>query len=629
MDKRIKTYGLLALLLLFFLAATDTGMCQNENVRLQRQPQKQVPAKEKLARTYYQNKEYGKAAELFAQLYEASPSRQYYVYYFNCLIYLRDYKTAQKLIKKQKKHTPGFRYDIDQAYVYDLQGESKKARSIITKLVNHASDKPGQIRQLAAVLQGRGYYDEALQVYRKAQQLGSGYDYYLEMANVYQARGDYDKMIDAYLMHVRNTPEDIQRVKNRLQSLTRLDVNGSMSELLRSKLLERAQAEPENLVYAEMLLWYSYQIKDFDMAYRQARALDMRFGDRDEELLSLAEIALSNNNFDVAKEAYDYVRKKKFDTPYYLESYAGYYHARVKKAETESDTDSKTYKELKKEGQKALEELGLNSETVPVAEDLSRVLAYRLGDYDEALALLETASNIEPMDQFDKANIKLLYADLLMLQNKVWDASLLYSQIESEMKHEPIGHEAKLRNARLFYYKGEFAWAQTRLDVLKSATSKLIANDAMELSLFINDIFEEDTMGFTLRMFGTADLLFSQLQYDSALVWLNKIEQFPSGPNSAEYVLYKKADVFYAKKAYATADSLYRQLYTFFPESIKADNAVFRQAELNRLYLGNKEKAMELYLLLMTGYPESMYSGESRIRYRELRSNKAQPPAEL
>ncbi len=614
--------GVALLLLLFLFAAPESAVSQD--IRLSRQPQKQVLPKEKLARDYYRNKEYDKAGELFAQLYEENPTRQYYVYYFNCLIYLRDYKTVEKLIRKQKKRTPGFRYDIDQAYVYDLQGESKKARNIIGKLVDRAPDDPGRIRQLAAVLQSRGYYDEALEVYRKAQQLGAGYDYYLEIANVYQARGDFGKMIDAYLMHVQNAPEDVQRVKNRLQSLTRLDVDGSMQELLRTKLLERAQAEPGNLIYAEMLLWYSYQIKDFDMAYRQARALDMRFGDRDEELLSLAEIALSNDDFDVAEKAYDYVRKKKFDTPYYLESYTGYYRTRVMQAEADPATGDKTYKELKKEGLKALEELGLNSETVAIAENLSRVMAYHLGDFDEALELLERAGKVTPVDQFTRANIKLLHADLLLMQDKVWDASLLYSQIESEMKHEPIGHEAKLRNARLFYYKGEYAWAQTRLDVLKSATSKLIANDAMELSLFIGHIFEEDTMGFTLRMFGTADLLASQRQYDSALVWLDKIEKFPSGPNSSEYVLYKKAELYLAKKDYATADSLYRQLYTYFPESIKADNAVYARAELNRLYLRNTATAMELYLLLMTDYPDSMYSGEARLKYRALREEEEQ-----
>ena len=547
---------------------------------MDRRQLKEPPAKEQLAREYYKNKDYEKASELFGQLYEESPSSQYYIYYFNCLLYLKDYKTAEKLVKKQRKLSSGVRYDVDQAYVFDLQGESRKAQNIIYKLIEEAPDDPNQIRQLAIQLQAKGYYNQALQVYTEAQKAGNSNNYFLEMANVYQYSGEYEKMFDAYLMHLNYHPAEMQTVKNRLQSLTRIDVDDNMSEILKSKLLERAQADPDNMVFAEMLMWYSLQMKDFDMAFRQARAMDMRFGDLDEELLALAEIALANNEYQVAEKSYDYVRKKKFDTPYYLDSYNGYYNTLVLKANRNPETDFKTYKELKKTGYKAIEELGLNTHTIQIAENLGRVMAYHLNEYEEALDLLETATAIEPINAYDKANIKLLYADILMIQNHVWDASLLYSQIESEMKHEPIGHEAKLRNAELFYYKGEYVWAQTRLDVLKSATSKLIANDAMELSLFIGNIYEEDTMGFTLRMFGTSDLLFSQMQYDSALVWLNKIEEFPSGPNSAEYVMYKKAKIYKAKKAYTIADSLYTQLYTHYPESIKADNAIFQSAEI-------------------------------------------------
>lgn len=619
MRSLIMTYLLWVLLPVLMFSFGQVSIAQNPQVQLNRQQKKKPPAKEELAREYYRNKDYAEAAELFSQLYDESPSNQYYIYYFNCLLYLKDYKTAEKLVKKQRKESSQVRYEIDQAYVYDLQGESRKAQNIIQKLINNVPDDPNQIRQLAIQLQSKGYYNQAIQVYTTAQNMGSGYNFFLEMANVYQYSGEYDKMFDAYLTHIGNNPTELQNVKNRLQNITRIDVDNNLSETLRIKLLERAQAEPDKLVYSEMLMWYSLQVKDFDMAFRQARAMDMRFGDHDEDLLNLAEIALANKNFEVAEKSYHYIREKKFDTPYYLESYIGYYDVLVQKATADPFTEIKEYRNLKRTGLKALEELGLNSLTALIAENLSKVMAFYLGEYQEALGLLESATAIEPMNPIQKANLKLLQADVLMIQNHVWDASLLYSQIESEMKHEPIGHEAKLRNARLFYYKGEYAWAQTRLDVLKSATSKLIANDAMELSLFIGNIYDEDTMGFTLRMFGTADLLFSQHQYDSALIWLDKIEKFPSGPNSAEYVLFKKAEIFRAKKDYQLADSLFTQLYTRFPESIKADNAIFESAELNRLYLNKPEKAMELYLMLMTDHPDSMYSGESRVKYRALR----------
>ena len=58
-----------------------------------------------------------------------------------------------------------------------------------------------------------------------------------------------------------------------------------------------------------------------------------------------------------------------------------------------------------------------------------------------------------------------------------------------------------------------------QLDILKAATSKLIANDAMELSLLISDNIEEDSLTTPLQMYARADLLeFRNLDNDALAV---------------------------------------------------------------------------------------------------------------
>ena len=66
------------------------------------------------------------------------------------------------------------------------------------------------------------------------------------------------------------------------------------------------------------------------------------------------------------------------------------------------------------------------------------------------------------------------------------------------------------------------------------------------------------------------------------------------------------------------ADSVYNMLVTYYPESIKADNALFERAEIQRVRLSNNEEARKLYMILMTDYPESIYSGKARKQYRML-----------
>lgn len=247
--------------------------------------------------------------------------------------------------------------------------------------------------------------------------------------------------------------------------------------------------------------------------------------------------------------------------------------------------------------------------------------------------MLEKALEVGNLDNREKSGLKLELADILLFKDKVWDATLLYSQIEADMKNEPIGHEAKFRNAKVFYYVGEFIWAQAKLDILKSATSKLIANDAMELSLFIKDAFDEDTLGLTLRKFGTADLLVYQEKYDSAMRWLEKIGDDSPGVNTYQYLVFKKAKLTEMQQDYAMADSLYNYLAVSFPESFKADNALFRRAEILRLQLDRMDLAQELYLKLMRDYPDSIFAGEARKMYRSTRKDQNPeleiPPAEV
>ena len=592
----------------------------NAQSHKQQTKQNRNASTEKLAMSYYRSGQYEKSAELFGQLYKEKQSYYYYNYYFNSLVKLKNYKNAEKLAKGQKRKTGSYRNDIDLAYVYNLMGLKKKTIRILDKLTKDVPANRNQVVQLASALNSRGFYGDALKVYKKANAEGN-YDFNLELANSYQLVGNYEMMFEVYLNHLENKPEDMQMVKNRIQSLMRFDVNKSLDKTLKKKLLLKTREYPDNTVFAEMLLWHSMQSKDFEMAYIQAAALDRRTGNAEGVLLEVAEISLANDDYDVAAKSYKFLMDNHKNGPFYNESYNGYYNALVSKELNNSKADKKTWKSLRKIGEKALDEIGVSAESASISRLLGYIVAFKQFDYDHAKTILESALAAPNIDTKERNNLKLELADILVLQNFVWEASLLYSQIEGDMKHESIGHEAKFRNAKLFYYVGEFEWSLTRLDILKSATSKLIANDAMELSMFISTMLEEDTLGFTLGKFAMADLYTYRQQYDSAIIFLDYIADFPTGPVSLEYQAYHKAEVFKQSKKYAVADSLYEEMWVNYPESVKADNAIFKQAELNRLKLGNEEKAMELYLKLMKEHPDSIYSGEARLRYREMRED--------
>lgn len=615
----MKKYVSLIILLAFFVAKPINAQ-QLKHVQLQqhRTQQSKNAATEKLAISYYRSGDYEKSAELFGQLYDENPTRYYYQYFFNSLVKLKEYDVAEKLVKKQKRRAGNYRNDIDLAYLYNVSGQKKKAIKTLDKIIKKVPDNRNQVSQLASALRSRGFYGDAIKVMEESSEK-NGYDFELEIAGAYQMLGNYPMMFESYLNHLEKRPQDVQLVKSRMQMMLRFDVDESMNRTLKQKLLLKTRENPDNLVYADLLLWHSMQSKDFEMAFMQAAALDRRTGNSEGILLEVAEISLANKDFETAAKSYKFLMDNHKDGPFYSESYCGYYDALVSKEIENSEANSKTWKKLQKTGEKALKELGVNASSASISRQLGYIIAFKEFEYDQAKNILETALAVPNIGMEEKSKIKLELADILVLQNHVWDASLLYSQIEADMKYESIGHEAKFRNARLFYYEGEYQWSLTRLDILKSATSKLIANNAMELSMFISTMLEEDTLGFTLDKFARADLFTYRQQYDSAIVFLDRIADFPSGPVSLEYQAYRKARVVEQSGDYINADSLYQQMWTNFPGSVKADNAIFHQAELNRLKLGDKQKAMELYFKIMKEHPDSIYAGEARLRYREMR----------
>ena len=630
MSLRLKYIIILLLGLSGILFPAPAAMAQNKKiinpaVKLPPKPAKtpkQQPSKENLAQSYYYGGEYEKAAALFKELYKKNPQYSYYRFYFNSLIKTKNYSSAEKLCKKQIRISPdNYRFKIDLAYVYSLNDNKKKADKILNKIIANLPDNRNKINNIASALQSAGFYKQAVYVYNLAKEKGLGnHNYNMELARAYRYAGDYDKMFDAYIKHLEDHPKDISTIENRIQNIMVMDVDNNLSELFRKKILVKAQHDPSNPVFAELLMWYSLQIKDFDLALRQAVSIDKRFKDQEEKLLDLADIAYANGKYDIAAKACEQLLKKKKENPYFAETYEKYFEARLKLAEESTvKTGEKEWQELEKIGETAIRETGLSNST-KIVVNLANIKAFKLNKTEEALKLLDKGLSHANHTK-DKALLKMEKADILAFTGNFWEASLLYAQVENTMKNEPLGHEAKYRNARLFYYKGEFQWAKTRLDVLKGSTSKFIANDALELSLFIKEMLEVDTLGLTLRMFAAADQYAYQQKYDSSLIFLDKIEETSALPFFRENVLYKKASVYEKEKRYYEADSLYTTLFNQYPESIKADNALFRSAQINRLYLNNPEKARQRFLKLMKEYPESIFSTDARKFFRKLDTN--------
>ena len=580
-------------------------------------PQRQID--EKLAYEFYSKKDYEKARDIYKNLYDTYDQVGYFNQYADCLILTGDYDTAEKAYKSfLKKNPQNWKSHVDLAYVYLQQGDNSKAVKYLNKMLKDVPDTRSAINEVANLLRIRNFNDAAISLYdRGAKNPNVNYSFNLEKAYAYNSMLDFENATECYLQYLKEKPDQYEMVKSRLRVMMMYDLNGNVSDVVRMALLRKTQEEPENEQFSSLLMWYSLQEQDYELALMQLKALDKRgHGNYENDILNVAQIAGDNRQYDIAIEAYDYILKKSGEGVYYAQAIVGFIKNSYEKAKAEGNRDKRYFESLSNQIDEAFDKIGYTSDMVPLVLVQADIIAFELGKYDDAKTLLNNVLELG-FSQKTNAQLKMKLADIYLLTDEVWEATLLYSQVEKSMKNEPIAHEARYKNAQLRYFIGEFGWANAALDILKAATSKLVANDAMTLSLTISDNLEYDTIG--LKRLAKADYYIYQRKYDLANVVLDSVAAYNPNEVSLPNVFYRKAKIAINKGDYGLADSLFKLVYDGYADSYMADEALVEDAQLLENKMNRKEEAMECYSRLFDYYTASVYVAQARKSYRRLR----------
>ena len=600
-------------LTVFFICVLFLQNIDAQNVSNQRQ------LDEKLARDFYFKKDYEKARDIYKNLYDNYGQTQYFNQYADCLILTGNYEGAEKAYKSfLKKNPKNWKSHVDLAYVYSQQGDNPKAVKYLNKVVKDVPDTKNAINEVANLLRSRNFNETAIDLYeRGAKNQNIGYKFYLEKGYTYNSMLDFENATECYLLYLKENPTQYDMIKNRLRVMMMYDLNGNVDDVVRMALLRKTQEEPENEEFSSLLMWYSLQQQDYELALMQLKALDKRGkGEYENEILYVAQIAGDNRQYDIAIEAYNYIVNKENEGVFYIQAIVGLIRMSYGKAVAEGNHDKAFYEDLNKKFDDAFAKIGLSKEILPLVTVQADIMAFELNRYDDAKTLLNNTLTMN-LSAKDKAELKMKLADIYLLTDEVWEATLLYSQIEKALKNEPIAHEARFKNAQLRYFIGEFEWANASLDILKSATSKLVANDAMTLSLTISDNLDYDTIA--LKRLAKADYNIYKRNYFVANQILDSLIAYNPNEVSLPSAFYRKAKIALNEGDFAQADSLYKRVYEGYADSYIADEALVEDALLLENQLNRKKDAMECYSRLFDYYTASVYVAQARKSYRRLR----------
>ena len=569
---------------------------------------------EALAKNYFDNGEFEKALISYQNLYTQKKNNLNYFYkIIEIHQQLEQYDLAESLLKEKIKGQRDGQFIVELGYNFQLKGNQEDAEKYYNQAITKIKSEPVYAYFVARRFEIHALIDKAAIVYEKAMELRPESNFHRQLAAIYGEQGKVEKMFNSYANFIELSPTFVHQAKRLFSEYITENGEDKNNIFLRKALLRKAQLNPD-IIWNQLLSWLFIQQRNYNKAFAQERAIFKRQPESLRGILDLARITIEQDEVEVANTILNYIVENVMEPNIVLDAHKDLLEIEVKHSlkDDYASIDEK-YKNL-------VELYGRNVQTTNLQLSYAKFMAFHFNRSKEAIEFLKETLKTR-VSRVQEARVKLLLGDILVLQEKFNEALIYYSQIQASLKNSIISQEARFRVAKASYYKGDFKWAESQLKILKSSTSQLIANDALELKLLISDNKYDDSTQTALKLYAKADLLTFQNKTNEAITKLDSIIANHKTESIMDQALYKQARLFEELKDYPRAEANYLAIIENYREDILADDAYYRLAELYNNQLAQPEKAKEFYEKVIFDYADSIFFVEARKKYRALRGD--------
>ncbi len=569
---------------------------------------------EQLAQNYFDRGEFEKALISYQELLKTQiGNSNYFERTIECFQQLKQFDKSEKEINERYTKYKQGNLLVQLGFNYQLQKDQVKANKYYDEALDVIRKNPNEVYAIAYLFEKKGIIEYALQSYQIALEKDPKLNFNFQMALLYGQKGDTDMMIEKFLNEAYDNQQNNIIIQNQLSRFMTEEGEEAFNELLKKKLLLRAQ-KSQDLFWNEYLSWYYVQLKEYGKAFTQEKAIYKRNPESFANIVNLAQLAIEENQEEEATEILQFVLENTQDLDLQIQSHSYLMEMKIKKVQ------EKDYPTINKELDDLIKKFGVTPYSLSLLKIKAHFATFNMKEVELGKTILKNALEM-PLNKYQIADVKMELADVMLFEEKFNQALLYYSQIEDDMKNDVIGQEASFKTARTSYFKEDFKWASHQLKVLKSASAQLIANDALDLYLLISDNSVEDSTQVALKKFAKADFLVYQGKKAAALVAFQNILKENKGDAIVPVTLLRIGKIFEQQNDYTSALSNYKQILDNFKECIYVDEALFFSAEIYN-QLKDSDKAKPLYEEIITKHPDSIYYVTAQKKYRQLRGDK-------
>lgn len=568
-----------------------------------------------LAYNYFRKGEYKKATVIYKQLHKKNKVRRdYFKKLLSCYQLTEDFENASNLLEQQIKDFPTQSHlNIELGYNYQLQNEKEKAIPYYDLALKSIETNAASGYLIGRTFKDNHLLDYALKTYLRAMELNSHLHYDAYVASIYGEKAELEKMFDSYLNMIEKNNNYFSTVQRYAGRFITDDSQDSNNILFRKLLLKRVQTTP-NDSWNILLSWLYMQQKDYAKALLQEKALYKRNLEDLNRVVDLGVIAFDNKDYETSKNTFEYILANTKDPNAQIDAELFLLKTSVETAGSAKELDTVDLKFTE-----ILAKFG-DINTIDLQIAYADFLTFKKNNPQEAITILKNTLK-ETTTRSQKGYVKTKLADVLVFTGKFNQALINYTQVQTKFKNSRLAQSARFKVAQTSYFKGDYKWALTQLKVLKSSTSQLIANDALELHLLISDNIADDSIPKALNSYAKADLLAFQNKNKEAIDTLHTILVNFKGHAIEDEALFKQAELFEKTDNHDFAEDNYQKIIALQADGILVDNAYFRLGYLYENHLNDIEKAKEMYQNIIFKFPSSIFLVDARKRFRKLRGD--------
>jgi len=570
---------------------------------------------EQLAQYYFEKGDFEKAKISYEELLKNQPSNfLYFQRTVDCYQQLQQFDIAEKSLREQLNIYRQAFLLVELGYNFQLQKNEASAKKYYDDAIDQIKKNPNEVYGIANAFERKVLIDYALKAYQTAITIEPNFNFNYQMALLYGQLGNTEMMISTFLDEALANPQNSIQIQNQLARFMVEEGDENFNETLRKALIIKTQKTQE-VFWNQFLSWFYVQQKEFGKAFIQEKAIFKRNPESLSSILNLAQLAIDEDNHDVAKEILGFVLENTKDLDLSIQANAYLMQIRIDKA-SEKDFDT-----INMELIGLLKEYEVNAQTLSLQLIQAHFLTFNLQKPQEGKAIIKKALDL-PLNEYEVANAKMELADILLFEEKYNQALLYYSQIQEDLKNDAVAHEASLKGAKTSYFQGDFAWALKQFAALKSASTQLIANDALEYFLLINDNTVADSTQTALKQFAKGDYLLYQNRNQEATMQFQSILKSFKGQDIEAVTLLRLGKIYEKQGEFTLALSQYQNIIDHHADGIYIDEALYFSAEIENNKLQQPEKAKLLYEKIIFNHQDSIYFVEARKKYRQLRGDK-------